>query len=240
MSSSHSSSMRTFRSSDSASEIGSSETSFSEPSQPYFALCSPRSKSSANVSGGAAAEAAGRPRPSGVVGGRSGAPQQQQTPRHHQPCRRSSSAKTIDKPARSAAAVRRDLSHVNSFPDSHKTPPGAGPSSTYYTPPRSPSLSVTTPTDGVPPRHSPVTPSSTNTAFKFPPSASCGNAFSGGCPSTAVVHHYGRTGSSGGGTNPNTPRTLPRSPSTGSANTTSYNTNSDSACNTHRSVLHDA
>ncbi|VVC27858.1 Hypothetical protein CINCED_3A003053 [Cinara cedri] len=177
--SSHSSSMRTFRSSDSTSEIGSSETSFSE--QPYFALCSPSAK------------AANKPRP----------------------------------------VVRRDLGHGNSFPESHlhKTPPGVGSSSTsYYTPPRSPSLSVTTPTDCLP-RRSPTTPSST--VFKFPPSSASASSSSAG--GSAIGHHYGRHSSTS--TNPNTPRTLPRSPSTGSATTTSYNTNSDSAGNTHRSAF---
>lgn len=231
--------MRTFRSSDSASELESSETSFSEHSQPYFALCSPRSKSSLNVSinnsGGATAAMV----PGTTVGGsvsvinKQSQPQSQTQPQqpmvtamayHHQPCRRSSSAKAANKPR---SVIRRDLGHVNSFPDSHhKTPPGAGSSSTsYYTPPRSPSLSVTTPTDGVP-RRSPTTSSSS--VFKFPPSAS-----SSTCGSAMASHHYNRNG---GSTNPNTPRTLPRSPSTGSATTTSYNTNSDSACNTHRSV----
>lgn len=227
--------MRTFRSSDSASEIGSSETSFSEHSQPYFALCSPRSKSSINVSinnnGGVTAAVVPGTAVGGSVSGANKQPQTQpQQPMavamayHHQPCRRSSSAKAANKPR---PVVRRDLGHVNSFPDSyHKTPPGVGSSSTsYYTPPRSPSLSVTTPTDGAP-RRSPTTPSST--VFKFPPSTS-----SSSCASAMAGHHYSRNG---GGTNPNTPRTLPRSPSTGSATTTSYNTNSDSACNTHRSV----
>ncbi|KAL4092186.1 hypothetical protein QTP88_026728 [Uroleucon formosanum] len=249
--SSHSSSMRTFRSSDSASEIGSSETSFSEQSQPYFALCSPRSKSSVNVSnsGGGSVNAG----PGSTVGGsssmssginhnnnnnansnnfkQSAAQQPPAVAYHHQPCRRSSSAKAANKPR---PIVRRDLGHVNSFPDAHhnvhhKTPPGGGSSSTsYYTPPRSPSLSVTTPTDG-PPRRSPTTPSS-SAVFKFPSSAITASSSSGG---SAIAHHYGRSG----GTNPNTPRTLPRSPSTGSAATsTSYNTNSDSACNTHRSA----
>ncbi|XP_060874223.1 probable serine/threonine-protein kinase nek3 [Metopolophium dirhodum] len=254
--SSHSSSMRTFRSSDSASEIGSSETSFSERSQPYFALCSPRSKSSVNVSNsGGVAAAAG---PGSTVGGSSSMssginlnnnnnansninnfkqPAAQQPPAvayHHQPCRRSSSAKAANKPR---PVVRRDLGHVNSFPDAHhnmhhKTPPGGGSSSTsYYTPPRSPSLSVTTPTDG-PPRRSPTTPSS-SAVFKFPSSAGSAITASSSSGGSAIVHHYGRSG----GTNPNTPRTLPRSPSTGSAATsTSYNTNSDSACNTHRSA----
>lgn len=233
--SSHSSSMRTFRSSDSASEIGSSETSFSEHSQPYFALCSPRSKSSVNVSvdniGGVTVAAVSGTMVNAYSVSSINKPQQPQQPQqpmaaavvyHHQPCRRSSSAKAANKPR---PVVRRDLGHVNSFPDSHhKTPPGVGSSSTsYYTPPRSPSLSVTTPTDGAP-RRSPTTPSST--VFKFPPSVS---SSSGG--SAAAGHHYSRNAS---GTNPNTPRTLPRSPSTGSATTTSYNTNSDSACNTHR------
>jgi len=248
--------MRTFRSSDSASEIGSSETSFSEQSQPYFALCSPRSKSSVNVSNieGVAVAAC----PGNTVGGsgsmssginlhsnnknnnnnnnlkQSAAQQSPAVGYHHQPCRRSSSAKAANKPR---PIVRRDLGHVNSFPDAHhnmhhKTPPGGGSSSTsYYTPPRSPSLSVTTPTDG-PPRRSPTTPSS-SAVFKFPSSAGSATTASSSSGGSAVVHHYGRSG----GTNPNTPRTLPRSPSTGSAATsTSYNTNSDSACNTHRLV----
>lgn len=257
--SSHSSSMRTFRSSDSASEIGSSETSFSERTQPYFALCSPRSKSSVNVSnststtitnnnsnnsghGGSVFFATGSNNMNAAnVGGSVPSINKQLTLHqqqssmvatmvyHHHPCKRSSSAKAANKPR---PVVRRDLGHVNSFPDSHhKTPPGVSSSSTsYYTPPRSPSLSVTTPTDGPPrrspPRRSPTTPSST--VFKFPPSVS---SFSSG---TAMVHHYGRHSSS---TNPSTPRTLPRSPSTGSATTTSYNTNSDSACNTHRYII---
>lgn len=223
--------MRTFRSSDSASEIGSSETSFSEHSQPYFALCSPRSKSSANVSnngGNALASPCTRTGTNKLL-------QQQQSVSaaavayHHQPCRRSSSVKVVANKPR--PVVRRDLGHVNSFPDSHhhKTPPGVGSSSaSYYTPPRSPSLSVTTPTDTHISRRSPTTPSST--VFKFPPSVSASSSFGG---SAMSGHYYGRNAS---GTNPNTPRTLPRSPSTGSANTTSYNTNSDSACNTHRWV----
>ncbi|XP_050420083.1 uncharacterized protein LOC126833022 [Adelges cooleyi] len=204
--SSHSSSMRTFRSSDSASEIGSTETSFSERSQPYFALCSPRSKSAAST------EATSATDDQSVVTG---------TAVRHQPCRRSSSAKT-NKPR---SAVRRDFGHFNSFPDTHKTTGGSS-STSYYTPPRSPSLSVTTPTDV--PRRSPTTSSST--VFKFPPPPSSSSA--SGQQSAAMVHHYGRQPP----TNPSTPRTLPRSPSTGSATTASYNTNSDSVCHTHRSA----
>ncbi|XP_050526664.1 mucin-5AC-like [Daktulosphaira vitifoliae] len=204
--SSYSSSMRTFRSSDSTSELGSTETSFSERSQPYFALCSPRSKSSASTTITSATD-----------------DQRASTTAKHHPCRRTSSAKTVASKPRSA--VRRDFGHVNSFPDTHKTPCGSS-STSYYTPPRSPSLSVTTPTDA--PRRSPITPSST--VFKFPPTSSS---------TAAMVHHYGRQhhNVNSGPTNPSTPRTLPRSPSTGSATTASYNTtNSDSVCTTHKSA----